>query len=60
MNDTNVILSMSMAPKMLHIDYAAAMAKGGCVVGLFSAGGVSCAMYVMDDNAGSRRALRSK
>ena len=58
--DTNLILSMSMMPKMIHLDYATATAKGGCHVGQFAVGSVSYDLFGSDDKGRSRRAVPSK
>jgi hypothetical protein len=53
--DTNLIVAMTMLPKMLHIDYDSAGKKVGCDLGPLAAG--DAAYDLWGDDGGQRKAL---
>lgn len=52
--DANLIVSMSMLPKLMHIDYASAANKATCDLGQLASGNSSYELWG-DDTAGGRR-----
>jgi hypothetical protein len=52
--DADIIVSMSMMPKLMHIDYASAAKKPACDLGPLTPGGDSYRLWA-DDKAGRQR-----
>jgi hypothetical protein len=55
--DADLIVTMAMLPKMLHIDYAAAAKRSGCDLGQVTAGDAAYELWGDDASGHQRRAL---
>ncbi|MBD8641375.1 hypothetical protein [Sphingomonas sp. CFBP 13733] len=56
--DANIVVSMSLLPKLMHIDYSSAAGKKpSCDLGQFTAGAASYELYG-DDKAGRQRTAK--
>lgn len=55
--DADLIISMSMLPKLMKLDYAAASRKSGCSLGQFASGGTSYELWGDDGPYRQRKAI---
>lgn len=55
-----LVVSMSMLPKLMHIDYTSAARKRGCDLGSFSAGTKTYELYGDDEAGRHREAIPAK
>lgn len=57
--DADLVVSMSMMPKLMHVDYASATKKLRCDLGAFSAGIKSYELFGDDKSGRQRKAISS-
>src|SRR5579884_626062 len=59
-SDVDLIVSMTILPKMMHVDYRTAAMKTGCNLGPFIAGNVTYELWGEDNGGRQRKAVAAK